>query len=86
MVVRRSREVISPQRIRKCVSRILAEATSLCSISTVAPGNRAHIYTAFVAVSRNLDLYFLSDPESLHCRNLEANPSMAMTIFDSRQR
>jgi uncharacterized protein YhbP (UPF0306 family) len=65
--------------------RVLS-ATSLCSIATIAPGNRAHINTVFFAVSRHLELYFLSDPESLHSRNLESNPSMAMTVFDSHQR
>jgi uncharacterized protein YhbP (UPF0306 family) len=57
----------------------------LCSISTVARGNRAHINTAFFAFSNDFELYFLSDPDSFHCRNLARNPSMAMTIFDSSQ-
>src|SRR5438876_11723295 len=66
------------------MSRIL-KANRLCSIATVASGNRAHINTAFFAYSPSLELYFLSDPDSLHSRNLSARPSMAMTIFDSRQ-
>jgi len=85
MTVKRTRERISERRIRTIVLRVLAE-TKLCSIATVAKGNRAHINTAFFAYSPNLELYFLSDPGSLHCRNLLANPSMAMTIFDSHQK
>ena len=85
MVVQEKDEPVSDRRIRACLFRILAR-TQLCSIATVARGNRAHINTAFFAYSADLALYFLSDPESLHSRNLQANPSLAMTIFDSSQR
>jgi len=85
MTVKRTRERISERRIRTSVLRVLAE-TKLCSIATIARANRAHINTAFFAYSPNLELYFLSDPGSLHCRNLLANPSMAMTVFNSNQR
>src|SRR5438309_6451637 len=64
--------------------RIL-KANRLCSIATVASGNRAHINTAFFAYSPSLGLSFLSDPDSLHSRHLSARPSVAMTVFDSRQ-
>src|SRR5436853_7650599 len=84
MVVRRTGTRISERRIRASVARVLA-GNKLCSIATVARENRAHINTAFFAYSPNFELYFLSDPESLHCRNLVANPSMAMTIFNSSQ-
>ena len=84
MTLRTKRKSVSENRIRTSVFRIL-NANRLCSIATVAPGNRAHINTAFFAYSPALELYFLSDPDSLHSRNLSALPSMAMTIFDSRQ-
>ena len=85
---------MSRQRVGKSVSetvirtivRDILSSNQLCSIATVAPRNRAHINTAFFAYSPNFEFYFLSDPDSLHCRNLLANPSLAMTIFDSRQR
>jgi uncharacterized protein YhbP (UPF0306 family) len=84
MTVQRSDEPVSERRIRTSLFRIIAR-TQLCSIATVARENRAYINTAFFAYSANLEVYFLSDPESQHCRNLSANPSMAMTIFDSSQ-
>jgi hypothetical protein len=31
------------------------------------------------------EFYFLSDPRSLHCRNLLTNSSMALTVFSSSQ-
>ena len=84
MTLRSVRRRFSEERIERSVSRILRDS-ALCSISTVAPQNRAHINTAYFAFSPDLVLYFLSDPASLHCRNLRRNPSMAMTVFDSTQ-
>lgn len=54
-------------------------------MSTVSPGGRAHINTAFFAISPEFELFFLSHPHSRHCRNLAANPSMAVTVFSSDQ-
>ncbi len=85
MTVRQRRERVPKQRIQRSLLHILA-SNQLCSIATVARGGRPHINTAFFAYSSNLEIYFLSDPESLHCRNLVVNPSMAMTIFNSSQK
>jgi uncharacterized protein YhbP (UPF0306 family) len=57
----------------------------LCSMATIAAGNRAHINTAYFCCSQELELYFLSHPDSVHCRNLAANSSMAVTVFSSAQ-
>ena len=85
LTLRTDKTPVPEGRIRRSVFRVLT-ANNLCSIATLSRGNQAHINTAFFAYSPLLELYFLSDPESLHCRNLAANPAMAMTIFDSRQR
>jgi uncharacterized protein YhbP (UPF0306 family) len=58
----------------------------LCSTATVTEENKAHINTAYFCYSDDLELYFLSDPGSLHCRNLSTNSSMAVTVFRSSQR
>src|SRR3989442_10996904 len=84
MTVQAVEKRFSDERIRRSISRILRENV-LCSMSTVAPGNRAHINTAYFCFTSELVLYFLSDPESRHCRNLARNPSLAMTIFKSAQ-
>jgi len=55
-------------------------------MATVAAGRRAHINTAYFCSSADLDVYFLSDPSALHCRNLTTNPTMAITVFSSSQR
>src|SRR6266496_1559095 len=71
-------------RVRMSLFRVL-RGNVLCSIATVTRRGRAHINTAYFAYSPDLDLYFLSDRNSLHCRNLAMNPSMAMTVFRSTQ-
>ncbi len=84
MTVRPLEKTFSDERIRRSISRILRENV-LCSISTVAANNRAHINTAYFCYTPDFALYFLSDPDSRHCRNLARNPSLAMTIFTSAQ-
>ena len=85
VVVHLESRAFAESAVRASLARILAE-TELASLATVAPGHRAHISTAFVAYSRDLEFYFLSDPASTHAQNLIRNPSMAMTIFRSSQR
>jgi uncharacterized protein YhbP (UPF0306 family) len=74
----------SEERVRQSVLSIL-DKNVLFSISTVTPEGRAHINTAYFSYSDKLELYFLSHPGSVHCRNLERNASMAVTIFSSLQ-
>lgn len=75
----------SEERVRQSVLSIF-DNNVLFSISTVTPEGRAHINTAYFSYSGKLELYFLSHPGSLHCRNLLRNPSMAVTIFSSLQK
>lgn len=74
----------SEEQVKESVFRIL-EGNVLCSIATVTPEGRPHINTAYFSYSDSLELYFLSHPGSLHCRNLSSNSSMAMTVFSSAQ-
>lgn len=59
--------------------------TTLCSLATIGPGRTAHSCHVYFAFSRELHLYFLSDPNSAHCRHLTTNPSMAVSVYDSTQ-
>ena len=63
----------------------LLEVSSLCSIATVSPDNRAHINIAYAAYSDDLRLCFLSHPTALHCRNLDTNASTAISIYHCAQ-
>jgi uncharacterized protein YhbP (UPF0306 family) len=55
-------------------------------MATVTRPHEAHVNTAYFAFSETLELFFLSHPGSLHCRNLEANASVAIAVFSSAQR
>ena len=60
-------------------------ASPLCSLATVSPGGRAHINHMYFAWDDSFDVFWASDPDSLHSRNLVRNSSAAVTIYDSRQ-
>jgi len=77
---------LSDRRLRKSIIRILRDS-ELCSMATLDPRNRPHINTAYFCYRGldDLEIFFLSDTRSSHCRNLSRNPSMAMTIFRTNQ-
>ena len=77
-------ETFSADRIWRSIARALAESP-LCAWATVTGSRQPHINTAYFAYSEDLDLYFLSHPSSTHCRNVSANPSMAVAVFASTQ-
>jgi uncharacterized protein YhbP (UPF0306 family) len=51
----------------------------------VSPGGRAHINHMYFAWNDAFQIFWISDADSLHSRNLARNPSAAMTIYDSHQ-
>jgi len=71
-------------RIAEAVRRILS-GTPLCSMATRGAGDYVHINTAFFAWNEAMELFFLSAPDSVHSRNLERVPTMAVAVFDSHQ-
>jgi uncharacterized protein YhbP (UPF0306 family) len=60
-------------------------ASTICSLATVWPGGRAHINHMYFASNDRFDIFWASDPDSRHSRNLARNRSAAVTIYDSRQ-
>ncbi len=84
MTIRIVRRKLSNPNVHRSLFRLLRENV-LCSMSTVTPKDRAYINTAYYAYSDELEIFFFSYPDSLHCRNLRKNSSMAMTIFGSAQ-
>jgi uncharacterized protein YhbP (UPF0306 family) len=75
---------VCEERVLSSVRKIL-EVSTLCSIATVSPDNRAHINIAYAAYTEDLRLCFLSHPIAQHCRNLDSNASMAISIYQSAQ-
>ena len=67
------------------MTRRLLDASTLCAISTVSPGSRAHVNTAYFAWSPELELVWLSEPHARHSRNVRTNASVAVAVYDSSQ-
>jgi uncharacterized protein YhbP (UPF0306 family) len=63
----------------------ILDSNPLCAIATVNDSNCSHIHTAYFAFDSSYHLFFLSDPDTRHCRNLAKNPTVAVAIYDSRQ-
>src|SRR2546423_12733780 len=82
-VERRSRRFSSVQLER--VARRLINGSPLCSLATVTPSGRAHINHMYFAWDDRFDLFWISDPDSIHSRNLVKNRSAAVTIYASNQ-
>ncbi len=82
MAIERSGRRIGAARIRSAAEELL-EASSLCAIATVEPGGRAHVNTAYFAWTPDFRIVWLSDPGARHSRNLSANPSTAIAVYDS---
>lgn len=61
------------------------DAAPLCSLATVSSGGRSHINHMYFAWSDRFDIFWISDPDSIHSRNLVRNSSAAITIYDSHQ-
>jgi uncharacterized protein YhbP (UPF0306 family) len=84
MAIEQSRRRIAARRLRG-LSEELLEASTLCAISTVGPHGRAYVNTAYFAWAQDLRIIWLSEPRAQHSRNLRANPSAAIAVYDSHQ-
>jgi uncharacterized protein YhbP (UPF0306 family) len=67
------------------VAQELLDASTLCAVATVGPGGRAHVNTAYFAWSHELEVVWLSEPRATHSRNVRANPSVAIAVYESDQ-
>lgn len=84
MVILRSNRPVSSRRIT-ALARNLLDASPLCAIATVSARDGAYVNTAYFAWSPEFDLLWLSDPDAEHSRNLRANPTAAVAVYDSAQ-
>lgn len=82
MAIKRSSRPIGAKRIATLAGQLL-DASTLCAISTVSPGSRAHINTAYFAWNSEFDLVWISEPGAQHSRNLSANATAAVAVYDS---
>src|ERR687888_470269 len=84
MGIERSGRRVGRERLRR-IAESLLEASTLCAISTVSPRGRAYVNTAYFAWAQDLRIIWLSEPRAQHSRNLRANGSAAVAVFDSSQ-
>src|SRR5919201_7139518 len=84
MTITRSMRRVGEARIKRLAHELL-DASTLCAIATVSPRDRAHVNTAYFAWAPDLRLVWLSAPAARHSRNLRANPSAAVAVYDSSQ-
>jgi uncharacterized protein YhbP (UPF0306 family) len=82
--IQQSSRPIATARITTIAHRVLGESI-LCAIGTVTPAGRAHVNTAYFAWSPELILVWLSSPQARHSRNLVANSTAAIAVYDSTQ-
>ena len=73
------------RRVRDRALAILRENV-LCATATVSEGGQPHINTSYFCYSDDLNLYFLSHPDSQHCDNIRRNSSVAVAVYPSTQR
>lgn len=56
------------------------------ALGTVGGGKNPWVSPVVYAYDKNWNFYFVSIPDSRHCLNMRANKSIAMAIFDSKQK
>jgi uncharacterized protein YhbP (UPF0306 family) len=84
MGIRRSGRRVGRGRLLSAAASLL-EASTLCAISTVSPRGRAYVNTAYFAWAEDLRIIWCSEPRAQHSRNLGADPSAAIAVYDSGQ-
>jgi uncharacterized protein YhbP (UPF0306 family) len=84
MAIELSNRRVAGSRMAALAAELL-DASPLCAIATVAPGSRAHVNTAYFAWRPDFDIAWLSEPDAKHSRNLRANRTVAIAVFDSGQ-
>ena len=82
-VERRARKF--PSRTLDRVARRLMNASPLCALATVSPRGRAHINHMYFAWNDRFEIFWISDPDSIHSRNLTKNGSASVTVYASNQ-
>ena len=76
------RPVTSARLMR--VARRLLDAARLCAIATKDRGD-AYVNTAYFAWTARLEIVWISSEEARHSRNLRADPTCAIAVFDTHQ-
>jgi uncharacterized protein YhbP (UPF0306 family) len=84
MAIERSQRRIAAARMAAAARRLL-DASTLCAIASVAPDGGAHVNTAYFAWTPEFQLVWMSEPRAKHSRNIRANATVAVAVYDSTQ-
>jgi hypothetical protein len=84
VTVEQSSRRFSSERLELAARRLM-NASPLCSLATVSPRGRAHINHMYFAWNDRFEVFWISDSDSIHSRNLVRNRSAAVTIYASNQ-
>ena len=84
MPIERSKRRVAASRMA-ALAHDLLDAAPLCAIATVSRDDQAHVNTAYFAWSPRFDIVWLSEPRAKHSRNIAANASVEIAVFDSHQ-
>jgi uncharacterized protein YhbP (UPF0306 family) len=74
----------SSEHLQDVVKHILAASMS-CAMATAGEDGAAHINAAFFAYDDDLQLFFLTHPESEHGRNILRGSTVAIAVHDDGQ-
>jgi len=70
----------------KLTKEIVHDFLSKHKLMTIATyGEYPWIASVYYSYDQDLNIYFLSDPNTLHCKQLKKNPHIALSIVDSHQ-
>src|SRR2546430_2238461 len=75
---------VTTARLMRVVRRLL-DAAPLCAIATTR-GRDAYVNTAYFAWTARLEIVWISSADATHSRNLRADPTCAIAVFDTHQR
>lgn len=85
MTIRRSSRKVSSKHLEEAARRLLEDST-LCALATASQQGRAHVNAMYFAWDAQFRIFWISDPQAQHSRNLGRNRSAAVTVYDSSQR
>lgn len=77
-------KIFSDNQINQSINEILSSNT-LFSMASIKDKSKSWVNTVYFAYGDQLVFYFLTPPTAQHSKNIEANNSVAVSVFDSHQ-
>lgn len=65
--------------------KILSYLRKYQLMSVATYGDTPWIANVYYAVDNDLNLYFYSDPKTIHCQHIRKNKNVAVSVYDSTQ-